>query len=164
MTETYALRYEITASGMTDASRLQQSKFMEGYRIVMAIVIALGVVIAVGVDFSFGLNIVLLGALLLAMTWMEFLDRWLYRNRGRGIVGGTAEWTVDGEGIRYKGPLGSGILAWPALTHVRSNDKSIIFGRDRVLAAYIPTTAFASRAERDSFLEFARAHVGKPVP
>jgi hypothetical protein len=41
------------------------------------------------------------------------------------------------------------------------NDKSITFGRDRVLAAWLPTSAFATPADRDAFVAFARAHVGQ---
>ena len=145
---------------MTDAARLHQTTFMAGYRMIMVVVVLAGVVLAIALDSSFGLTVAIFGALMLATTWMQFLDRLLYRNRGRGLVGSTIQYVVDDRGIHYESQFGSGVLLWSALTHVRANDKSIAFGRDRVMAAYVPTSAFASIAQRDSFLAFARARVG----
>ena len=160
MAETYTVRYEITPAAMTAAIRLHQAMFLARYRIVMVAIAIAGVVVAFAVDSSLGLTIAIVGVLLLAMTWMQFADRWLFGNRARGVVGGTCEYLVDDRGIHYQNPLGSGTLAWSALTKVSANDETIVLGRDRVMAAYIPTTAFASHAERESFLTFARAHVG----
>ncbi len=161
MTESFSFRYEITPSAVTDAARLHQSTFLARYRLVMVLIAAVGIVLATVVDLSTGMTVFLFGLAMLAATWMQFLDRWLFRNRARGVVGGTSEYVVDDEGIHYTNPLGSGVFAWSALTDVRANDKTIAFGRDRVLVAYVPTTAFASPAERDSFLGFARARVGQ---
>lgn len=156
MSESYTVRYEITPAAMTEAVRLNQATFLARYRIVMVALAIAGVVIAFTVNSPLGLTIAILGVLLLAMTWMGFLDRWLYGNRGEGVVGGTCEFLIDDRGIHYQNPVGSGTLAWSALSSVRANDKTVVFGRDRVMVAYMPTTAFTSSVERDAVLAFSR--------
>ncbi len=163
VTETYTVTYEITPTAVSDAIRLHQTTLLARYRGVMVLIAVAGIALAVAVDPTLGFTLTLFGILLLAMTWMSFIDRWLNRNRGRGVIGGTCKIELDDQGIHYEHPLGSGVVAWSALTHIRANDKSIVFGRDRVMAAYIPTSAFASPAERDSFLAFARARVCAPA-
>ena len=160
MTDSFTVRFQVTPSAVIDAVRLHQKTLMARLRAVLVIFVAAGGVIAMVVDLTLGLSIAFFGILLLALSWFQFLDRWLIGNRGRGIIGETCEYIADDQGLRYEHPLGSGVINWSALTDVRTNDKSIVFRRDRVMAAYLPTSAFATPAERDSFLAFARAHVG----
>lgn len=162
MTETYAVQWEITPGVISDAARLHQATFLARYRALMAGLAIVGLVLSVTVDWALGFTLALTAIILLAMTWAEFLDHWLYRIRGRGVLGGTSRVELGDDGIHYVHPLGSGVMAWSPLTDVRANGQSIVFSRDRVMAAYVPTSAFASPAERDAFLAFARSHV-KPA-
>jgi hypothetical protein len=157
--ETYTVRYQLTPAVMTDAFRLHQRTFLARYRVVMVCVLGVGIVLAAGGDRSTGTTFILFALAMLAMTWMPFLDRLLFRYRGRGFVGGAVEYAVDDAGIHYRTPLATGTIAWSALTQVFSNDRMVVFGRERALAAYVPTAAFASTAERESFLAFVRGHV-----
>jgi hypothetical protein len=161
VTESYNLRYVITPSALQDAAQLYSSALVGRIRGVLALMAVVGVLIALAGDLQIGLSVGIFGMLMLGLTWIRFMDRWLYANRGRGVMGETCEYVVDDRGIHYQHPLGSGDLPWSALTDVQSNEKSILFKRDRVLAAYVPTIAFSSQAEREAFLEFARAHVDK---
>jgi hypothetical protein len=160
--ETYTIRYVVTPSAVSDAIRLQQQSLIARFRIVSIAITVVGALLVV-VGIQYGLTIAIVGAVLLASTWMQFVDRWLYKVRGRGVIGNAVEYVVDDSGIRYQTALGSGVLNWPALTRVLANDKSIVLARDRVIAAYVPTNAFGSPAERDAFLAFARAHVSSPA-
>ena len=164
MTETYAVRFEITPATLTEATRLLQATFLSRFRLLMAVFVVVGGVIALSGDPSLGVTIAGFAVLMLATTWMQFLDRWLFKTRARGFVGGIAEYVVDDVGAHYKNPLSSGTIPWSSLTKVMSNEKMIVFARDRVAVAYFPTTAFASAAERDAFLTFARAHVPTSAP
>ena len=125
----------------------------------MLAVVIIGVAVTATLSDIVGIWAAVTGVVLLAMTWMPFLDRWVNERRGRGVIGRGCSLVADDQGLHYEHPLGSGVIAWPALTHVTANDKSMVFGRDRVLAAYVPVTAFASTSDRDEFLAFARAHV-----
>ena len=118
--------------------------------------------VAIAVNVTLGLFLVFSAILFLISTLVPFLDRMLLRNRGRGVMGEKCTYLIDDLGVHYQHPLGSGDMPWSAVTDVRVNDKSITFGRDRVLAAYIPTGAFGTQSERDAFVAFARAHVGGP--
>jgi len=159
VSRSYRVSYQVTAAAMTDASRLYMAPFLARYRIVMGLISIAGLPVAAIFDPTFGLTMVIFGLLMLAMTRMEFLDRWLLGNRGRGLVGGANEYVLDDVGIHHTDATGSGVFDWSGLTTIRSSDKTIALGRDRILVAYIPTSAFASRAERDAVLAFAREHV-----
>jgi hypothetical protein len=157
--ESYTVKYEITPAALLDAVRLHQTTFLARARAALAVIVLAGLAITVVGDPKLGLSVAIFGLLMLGLTWVQFLDRWLIGNRGRGMIGETSEYVIDDGGIHYTHTLGSGDLPWSALTTIRANERSIVFGRDRVLAAYIPTSSFSSSAERDAFIAFARAHV-----
>lgn len=156
----YRLQYTVTAAAYTDAARLHQSVMLRRYRIVAAGIAVVGLAVAFIVDASTGLPIAIFGGLLLATTWMEFVDRWLIGARGRSLIGSTTTYDIDDAGIHYRSQLGTGLIAWSALTVVRSSEKVVVLSRDRVMAAYIPATAFGSRAELETFVAYARSRLG----
>ena len=161
MTERYTVTYEITPTAILDAVRLHQATLLGRARALLGVIVLAGLLITVVGDLKVGLSVAIFGVLMLGLTWVQFFDRLLIANRGRGVIGENSEFVIDDEGIHYRHTLGLGDLPWSALTNVRADERSIVFGRDRVLAAYIPTSAFSSPAERDNFLVFAQAHVGK---
>lgn len=93
------------------------------------------------------------------MTWMGFVDRWLNARRGKGVISHTCRVRLDEEGVHIDNPVASSLVGWSALTQVLDGPDSIVFRRNSVLAAYVPTAAFAAAGERDAFLAFARARV-----
>jgi cell division protein FtsW (lipid II flippase) len=129
------------------------------YRATMVVAAVAGVVIAIAGYPDFGTWLVFMGVALLGMTWMGFMDRWLNRAVGRGIVGGTSTLVAAEDGLHFDRPIGSGVIPWSALTAVRIGPTSIVFQRDRVMASYVPTSAFGSEAERDAFVDYARTHI-----
>jgi len=157
--DSFRLEYKIAASSAVDAGRLQRSTPFNRYRLVDTLIAATGVAVAAFVDPSTGLAIAAFGLVLLGLTRWQYPDRWLYARRARSLIGGTIVYVVDDAGIHYETPLGSGLVQWSALTAVRANDKTIVFSRDRVIAAYVPASAFLSRAERDGFLAYAGEHI-----
>jgi hypothetical protein len=162
MTTSHTVTYEITPAAIHDAIRLHTASFVARFRVVMLTAVLVGVFVTFAINRTLGLFIVFSATLFLISTWVPFLDRTIIRNRGRGVMGEKSTYVLDDLGIHYQHPLGSGDMPWSAVTDVRINDKSITFGRDRVLAAYIPTSAFATPGDRDAFVAFARAHVGGP--
>ena len=155
-----SVTYEITPSALHDAMRLHMARFTARFRVVMLIVVLVGILVALFINRTLGFFLVFSGVLFLISTLVPVLDRLILRNRGRGVMGETCTYVIDDLGVHYRHPLGSGDMPWSAITDVRMNDKSITFGRDRVLAAWLPTSAFATPADRDAFVAFARAHVG----
>ncbi len=155
----YRVAYTLTPDALADASRLHQASFFARYRIAMGVIAGIGVIAAMAGYRSLGIGMVVFGLILLGLTWTRFIDRILLSRQGRSVFGGSAAFVADDQGLHYEHPLGSGVIPWSGLTHVRSDDRAIVFARDRVLAAYIPATAFATPKERDSFVRFARGRV-----
>jgi YcxB-like protein len=159
MSESRTVQFEITPDAMAEAARLHQSGMLAKYRAAMVVAGLAGVVTAIAGYTDFGTWLAFVAVALLAMTWMGFVDRWLNRAVGRGIVGGTTTLIAAEEGLRYDRPIGSGVIPWSALTAVRAGRNSIVFQRDRVMASYVPTSAFGSDAEREAFVAYARARI-----
>lgn len=156
----FRISYTITPETMLDASRLYRATFL---RIVTAIVVALtivGVVLIVVGQLDIGVWMVIFGGLGLISVRFPLLDRWILRRNLRGLIGETMTYDVDDVGIHYIAPTSTGLMPWSSFTSLRADDKSIAFARDRVVPAYVPTSAFASPEERAAFLAFARSHVG----
>ena len=159
MSPSYALSFEITPTVVQEAAQVHAAAVIVRFRAAMVLIVVVGIGLAF-VNVTLGVAVATFGILMLASTWVRFLDRWRYAKSGRGVMGGTCEYLVDDRGLHYRTPLSSGDMPWSALTTVRANDRSIVFARDRVMAAYIPTVVFASPAERESFLAFARERIG----
>jgi hypothetical protein len=159
--EEHRVRYRITAEGMLDANRVHLARFWRIYRLVFMVTAVIGLTLAIVVNVTIGVTVLVLALLMLALTWFHGIDTWLLRRSGRGYIGETTEYLIDDEGIRYAGPLGNGLLPWSRITSVRADKKSIAFGRDRILAAWVPSDAFDTPAERDAFIAFVRTHVAR---
>lgn len=54
-------------------------------------------------------------------------------------------------------------VPWSALTAVRSNARTVIFVRDRVLLGYLPASAFASPADQADIVRFARERIASTL-
>ena len=75
--------------------------------------------------------------------------------------------SVDADLVRMEGDLGSVEIPWASLTEVRADSRTVILVRDRMLAGYVPSTAFRSRDEQAAFVRFAGERVtetGKGSP
>jgi hypothetical protein len=159
MPERHAVQYQITPAAYSDAVRLHRAGLIARYRIAAAAAAVLGIGIGFAFDMTVGLALTGGALALLLTTWMEFLDRWIYRDLGHGVMGALCKIEADDHGLHYEHPLGSGVVRWSALTAMRFNERSIVFVRDRVLAAYVPTGAFASPVDREAFIAFAQARL-----
>jgi hypothetical protein len=159
MISRFVISYEITADAALDAGRLAGAGFIRGFRIVFALVAVAGIPLAFLTSIGVGVGVATFGLIMLAFTYVRFIDRWFLNNRSRGIMGQRMEYVVDDDGIHYQHPMGSGLVPWSGLTHLRTDERTVVFARDRVVAAYVPTSAFGSDAERASFIAFARAHL-----
>jgi hypothetical protein len=97
--------------------------------------------------------------LLLATARLPPLERWMLRLQMRSVIGGESELVISEDGLHYRNPVASGDIGWSALTVVRENEKTVVFMRDRLLASYAPSSAFASPAQRTGAVAFARAKI-----
>jgi hypothetical protein len=119
--------------------------------------ILLGVaVVAMGSLVGFVLIAIAAGALVSRRP----IHRWAFGRQYRSMLGKRARVTVGDDALLFASEVGSSEVPWSAITAVRSNDRTVIFLRDRLLAGYIPAASFASKAEQADLVHFASERIG----
>ncbi len=154
----FLIQYTITAGGSVDAMRLAQSRLFRIHAIGDGFVIVAGL-IGVATGYSGAFAFVVAGGLLLIESRTSLLQRWFVARRGRSVIGQVGEMTIGHDGVAFRMPHAQGLIAWSALTGVLADGRSVAFVRDRILSAYIPSTAFASRTEEDELVAYSRSRI-----
>jgi hypothetical protein len=116
------------------------------------------VLIALG-QVAIGLFLVLAAIAFRVLT--RKVQKLVIARQARSLLGRRTQVTVDDEAVRFAGELGSTEVPWSSLTDVRSDDRTVIFVRDRLLAGYLPATAFASPEEQATFVRAAAGRVSR---
>jgi hypothetical protein len=114
------------------------------------------VLIALG-QVAIGLFLVLAAVAFRAIT--RPIQKAVISRQARSLLGQRAQVSVDEKGLRFVGELGSTEVPWSSLTHVRADHRTVIFVRDRLLAGYLPATAFASPEEQADFVRAVTARL-----
>ena len=154
----FLIQYTITAGGSVDAMRLTQAHLLRMHAIGDSFVIVAGL-IGVATGYAWALALTVAGVLLLIEGRTSLLQRWIVARRGRSVIGQIGEMTVGHDGVAFRMPHAQGLIVWSALTGVLANGRSVAFVRDRMLSAYIPSTAFASRTEEDELVAYSRSRI-----
>lgn len=162
----FTLRYELTPDVFLDASALAQAGIFRLIRVAIVGLVAVAVFIAAVAflldDLSllwFTVFILVMAGLVFALTQGRWLMRWSMRRSAGSMLGGMAEVVVDNEGITTVTPLGKGSVGWSQLTGVRENERTVLFVRDRLPAAFVPAAAFDSPDLRTAVVQFARERI-----
>jgi hypothetical protein len=158
-TPLYVISFTITSTTALDAARLFSARFFARYVAVLLVVLVAGLAIAALGNPEVGVWLSLLSLFLLATARLPPLERWMLGFQMRSVIGGESELFISEEGLHYRNPIVSGDIAWSALTEVRENEKTVVFMRDRLLAAYAPSSAFATPAQREEAVAFARSKI-----
>ena len=110
-----------------------------------------------------GLPIAGVSGAMLAASQVQPVQRWMIARQARSLLGKRSEVTVSPAGLHFVGELATMDIPWSSLTEVRSNTRTVIFVRDRVLAGYIPASAFQAPAEQAELVRFAEGRIaGEP--
>jgi YcxB-like protein len=128
------------------------------YYLVFGAGLAIGALLSL-VNLLLGLFVLIFSALVLLTTRLDVLDRLFGRRRARSVLDQPIELNFDDDGIVWHGPQGTSHVPWSSLTEVRSNERTVIFVRDRLLVAYAPASAFANDAERADVIAFSRDRI-----
>ena len=88
-------------------------------------------------------RIAIVAAALLTASQLQVVQRWMINRNAGSLMGQRTDVTFDATGIRMVGELGSSDVPWSVLTAVRADDRTVIFVREKVLAAYLPATSLA---------------------
>jgi hypothetical protein len=117
--------------------------------------------IAGAVWFALGqaLGLLLVMGALLFLLFGRRIQALILGYRARSMVGKRTTMRVDDQALHVANELGSMDIPWSSLTDVRSDRRSVIFVRDRLLAFYMPVSVFSSPAERSAFVRFASERI-----
>ena len=126
---------------------------------------AIGVALAV-VAFSLGYPIIgvivfTIAALSLLGSAFHPFQRAMIRFRAGAMLGKEVRVTLDDDGARYDGELGTTFIPWSAVTAIRSSTRTVALFRDHTLLGYVPASAFLSPDHQSQVVAFARSKIGR---
>jgi hypothetical protein len=157
--ESFTIRYTGTAQDAIDAAALVQPM---AYHINTALYVLFPiaglVLIVVGLPL-YGVPAIAVGSAYLLLFRTHFGMRWWVRRKAGHFLGIAQKITLVGAGLQFESTMSSGQIPWSGFTEIRQSDRSVAFVFHGRLRAYIPVVAFASGAERDEVLVFARAQI-----
>lgn len=165
----YVLHFEITPDALVDALQLHRAPMYRTLNSAVVFILLSAVVMVVtAVPMETVRGLLLLAALMTASSGAAIglmrsrrLLRWSVARRGEGAFG-PVELTSDTGGLRIATPASTTTVAWPQLTALRLDDRTLLFERHRLLVVWVPRTAFASDRERDEFVRYAQYQMTRP--
>ena len=122
----------------------------------LALLIGLGLAAS---GYLFGLLIAIGTALLFISRRLQPIQRWLIARTGRSLLGKQTEVTVGADGFQFSNEVATSYVPWSSLTAVRSNTCTVLFLIDRVIAGYIPASAFSSPSEQADVVRFVQERI-----
>jgi hypothetical protein len=158
-TDSHELRFITSAAASADAHALSSSGLLR--LDLVADVIGLGLAVVM-----FALGFPILGVIVLVMAVLSLLgsvfhpfQRAIISVRFKPMLGKETRVTVDGEGARFDGELGTTFVPWSSVTTVRSNSRTVALFRDNVLLGYVPASAFSSPGHQGQVVAFAQSRL-----
>jgi Bacterial PH domain len=152
------IRYTQSFDTALEAGKFLQARLIRTYYLVFGIGLVIGAFVSF-INLFVGLFILIFSALMLITTRLAMLDRLVGRRRARSVLGEPIQLQIGDDGIDWQGPQGTSHVPWSSLTEVRSNERTVIFIRDRLLLAYAPVTSFATAAEEAEVVAYSRARI-----
>ncbi len=152
------IRYTQSFDAALAAGKFLQVRVLRTYYLVFGAGLAIGAVVSL-VNLFGGLFILFFSALMLVTQRVDVLDRLLGRRRARTVLDQPIELEISDDGLLWQGPQGTSHVPWSSMTEVRSNERTVVFVRDRLLLAYAPAASFASAAEQAEVIAFSRERI-----
>jgi hypothetical protein len=154
----YALAYLQSFETALEAGRFFQARTLRWTYALSIVGVLAGAVLATQ-DLSIGLALAMFCALMLVLNRFALMDRWFGRRRARSVLGRRVELILSDDGIDWTGPQATSHVPWGSITEVRSNARTVLFVRDRLLLAYAPSAAFASAHEQADVVAYAQRQI-----
>jgi len=148
--------YVTTLDAALDARSLYRSRMASIDRVVDVVAVVVGAAFVVS-GYPIGSILLIAGAA--ALVFGRRLRRWILGRRGRSMFGHQTTVRVDPQAIHITNDLGASTIPWTSMTQVRSDARTVIFLRDRLLVFYMPAAAFGSAAEQTTFVDSARTRI-----
>ena len=153
------LTFVTTAQMSVDAQAALGSPTMQTVHLVGDLaVVAVGAVLAIA-GAVIGYFFVILGLIFLFVSQVAPFQRWRVTHYRRALLNQPVTVDIDDEALRFTTPLMTSAVPWSTLTELRTSDRSVVFLREKSPITYLPTAAFATPADREAFVEYARARI-----
>jgi YcxB-like protein len=120
----------------------------------------IGLVLAAS-GYLFGLLIAIGAGLFFVSRRLQPIQRWLIARNGRSLLGKRTEVTVGADGFRFSNEVASTYIPWSSVTAVRSNTRTVLVLIDRVIAGYIPASAFSSPGQQANLVRFVQERIAE---
>jgi hypothetical protein len=157
----HELSFVTTAAASVDARALASPNLIRLDLVADAIGLGLAVMMfALGYPLI-GVAVAVIAVLSLVGSVFHPFQRAMISLRAGSMLGKEARVTIDDEGARFEGELGTTFVPWSTVSAVRSNNRTMALFRDRMLLGYVPASAFSSPAHQAEVVAFARSRVGR---
>ncbi len=143
----------LDARALSYDARLNRLDLIAG---VLAVLIGLGLAAS---GYLFGLVIATGAALIFISRRLQPIQRRLIARNGRSLLGKRTEVTVGADGFQFSNEVATTHVPWSSLTAVRSNTRTVLFLIDKVIAGYIPASAFGSPGEQAEVVRFVQERI-----
>jgi hypothetical protein len=147
------IQASLDARALSYDARLNRLGLIAG---ALAVLIGLGLA---ALGYLFGLVIAIGAALFFLSRRLQPIQRWLIARNGRSLLGKPTEVTVGADGFQFSNEVATTNVPWSSLTAVRSNTRTVLFLIDRVIAGYIPASAFSSPSEQADVVRFIKERI-----
>jgi hypothetical protein len=126
--------------------------------IVDALALLIGLTLAASGNLI-GLLLVVAAALFLVSRRFQPIQRLLVNRYRRSLIGKRTDVTVGADGFEFSNEVATTFVPWSSVTAVRSNKRTVLFLIDRVIAGYIPASAFSSPDEQADVVRFVQERI-----
>ena len=148
-------QFVTTVQASLDAQGLLNARHSQVDLIVYTAGLVLGIAWAAA-GILFGLLIAVIAAIGLASRRFQPIERLLITRNTRSLLGKRTEVTIGADGVQFSNAVAMTYVPWSSLTAVRSNPRTVLFTIDRVIAGYLPASAFSSPGEQADVVRFAQ--------
>jgi hypothetical protein len=164
VTEPHTVSFTITVDDVVGFLKLQQQTLNRvGLALGLAALLVGAGYAAFAADLFSALWFGGIGIVILIAAGTDVFDRWRVQRGARSLIGSTASFTLDDEGIASETITGSGRVPWSSVTRLLQSDRTLLIKRDRVPVAWIPTRAFASPDELNATVAFIQGKLAKSL-
>jgi hypothetical protein len=160
----FRLDFVITQQHLVDFLRLMQKNLNRIGAVAGIVLILAGLYFVVSGTPGIGIFEVVIGVMMIVAAQTPYFDALRARLLARSVIGTRAELDVSESGVDISNAGKSSHVDWSALTGLRVSEDIIVLVRDRRAVSWMPTSAFASAAERQRALAYLTDHIAAARP
>jgi hypothetical protein len=160
--EGFQLDFVITQDHMVDFLRIMQKRVNVIGTVAGVVLIVAGLYFVILGSPGVGVFEFVIGVLMILAAQTPYFDRLRARLSARSVIGTRAELDVTERGVEIRNAGKSAHVDWSSVTGLRVSEAIIVLMRDRRAISWMPTSAFASTADRQRALAYLQERIAAP--